>query len=74
MKSLLSYFVKFEEENKMLPKEYLIDYAIRSLDQQSIIIITHDESMFSANNNCQKIWILKNYNILFFKKKKLKIL
>ena len=32
-------------------------------------MITYDESIFSANDNCQKIWILEGYNIFCPKKK-----
>ena len=48
IKSLLLYFVEFEEDNKILSKEYLSDCAIGDLDQQFIIMITNDESTFSA--------------------------
>ena len=51
MKSLPSYFIEFEEDGKILPKEYLSDRTIEELDQQPIIIITHDESIFSANDS-----------------------
>ncbi len=32
-------------------------------------MITYDESIFSANNSCQKIWTLENYRILCPKRK-----
>lgn len=52
IKSLVPYFIKF---NKILSEEYLSNCAVRDLNQWLIIIITYDENIFSANNNCQKI-------------------
>ena len=51
MKSLLSYFVEFEKDNKILPKEYPSDYIFGGPDQQPIIMIIHDENIFSANDS-----------------------
>lgn len=50
IKVLLPYFVKFKEDNTILSKEYPNDCAVEGLNQQPIV--THDESIFSANNNC----------------------
>ena len=61
-KSLLRYFVKFEKNDKILPKEYPSDCAVGGPDQRPIIMITHDESTFFANDTQQKIWMLKGYN------------
>lgn len=36
-------------------------------------MITYNKSIFFANNNYQKIWTLKDYNI-FYSKKKTKVL
>ncbi len=55
MKSLLPYFVEFFEDGIMVLKEYLDDYAVEGPDQRLIIIITHDESKFSANNGRRKV-------------------
>ena len=50
MKSLLPYLVEFFEDGTMVPKEYPDDCAVEGLDQKSIIMITYDESTFSAND------------------------
>lgn len=39
----------------MLPKEYPDNYAVGGPDQRPTIMITNDESTFSANDGCQKI-------------------
>ena len=58
MKSLLSYFVEFFEDGTIVPKEYPDDCAVGALDQRPIIMITHDESTFSANDGRSKVWTL----------------
>lgn len=55
IKALLSYIVKFKEDNTILPKKYLDDYTARGSDQKLIIIIIPDKSIFSTNNNCHKV-------------------
>ncbi len=55
MKALLPYFVEFKEDGTILPKEYPEDCAVGGLDQQPIIMITHDKSTFSTNNSRQKV-------------------
>lgn len=69
MQSFLPYFVEFEENDKILSKEYLNNCVIGSLDWQPIIMITYDESIFFANDSCWKIWISKSYNIFCPKRK-----
>ena len=51
MKLVLPYFVEFEEDGKILPKEYPSDCAVGDPDEQFIIIITYDKSTFFANNS-----------------------
>lgn len=63
MKSLLLYFIEFKEDDTILLKEHSNDYAVKGLNWRPIIMITYDKSTFSANNNYQKIWILKNHAI-----------
>ena len=55
MKSLLPYFVEFSNDGSILPKVYLDDYAVGRSDQRPIIMITHDESTFSANDARRKV-------------------
>ena len=65
IKSLLSYFVEFQDDGIILPKKYPKDYAVGRLNWQLIIIITHDESIFLANDSLQKVWTLKGHRILW---------
>lgn len=53
MKDLKPYIVEFEEDSKIKPKVYLSDYAIKSNNWQSFIVITYNKYTFSPNNN---IW------------------
>lgn len=53
----------------MLLKKYLYDYVIDGLDWRLIIIIIHDKSTFSANDNCQKVWTLNSQGVLQPKRK-----
>ena len=63
-KSLLPYFVEFSDDGYILPKVYPDNYAVERSDQRSIIMITNDESTFSANDGRQKIWTLDGDGIL----------
>lgn len=54
MKSLFLYLVEFFENKFMLPKKYLNDCIVSSLDQKVIIIIKYNKSIFSINDGCQK--------------------
>ena len=64
MESLLLYFVEFFKDGTMVPKEYPDDCAIGRLDRRPIIMITHDESIFSANDRCRLVWTLNDQGIL----------
>ena len=70
MKSLLPYSVEFYEDGTIVPKEYPDDCAVRGLNRRLIIIITNDESIFSANNRRKKVWILNGQGILRPKRKR----
>lgn len=56
MKSFLPYFVEFSEDSSMLPKKYPDNCAVGGSDKRPKIMITNDESTFSANNRRQKVW------------------
>lgn len=64
MKSLLPYFVEFSENGLMVSKEYPNDCVVSGPDQRPIIIITNDESTFSANDGRQKVGTLNSQGIL----------
>ena len=64
MKSLLPYLVEFQDDNTILPKEYSKNCAVDGPNRRPIIMITHDESTFSANDSRQKVWTLEGHGIL----------
>ena len=63
MESLLPYFVEFWDDGTILSKEYPEDCAVGGLNWQSIIMIIHDESTFSANDSRWKIWTFEDRGI-----------
>ena len=64
MKSLLPYFVEFQDDGTILPKEYPEDCAVGGPNRRQIIMITHDESTFSVNDSRRKVWTLEGHGIL----------
>ncbi len=74
MKSLLPHFVEFSDDGSILPKVYPDDCAVGRSDQRPITMITYDESIFSANNGCRKIWTLDRHGILRPKGKRKEIM
>ncbi len=51
MEDLKPYIVEFEKDGKMKPKVYSSDCTVGGNDRQSIIVITHNKYIFSANNS-----------------------
>ena len=56
MEDLKPYMVEFEEDGKMKPKIYPSDCAVGGNDRRPIIVITHDECTFSANDGIRRAW------------------
>lgn len=56
MEELKSYIVEFEENGTIKPKIYPHDCAIEGEECRPIIVITHDECTFSANDGIRKAW------------------
>lgn len=56
MEDLKRYIVKFDTDGAMKPKVYRSDCAVGGEDHRSIIVITHDECTFSANDRARKAW------------------
>lgn len=63
MKLLLPYLVEFREDGIMIPKEYPDNCTVGGLNRRLVIMITHDESTFSANDSRRKIWTLEGHGI-----------
>lgn len=64
MKALLPYFVEFSEDGSILPKDYSEDCAVGGPNKRPIIMITHNESTFSANDGRRKVWTQDGHGIL----------
>ena len=60
IKKLEPYFVGFNKDETIKDKEYLHDYIIENANRRLVIIITHDKSIISTNNNIQKAWIKRD--------------
>jgi len=61
---LLPYMVEFNPDGTIIPKEYPENCIIGGSGRRSIIFITHDESIFSANDGRHQGWIADNGALL----------
>ena len=57
MKGLLPYFVEFAEDGSMQDKIYPAGCTVGGPGRRPIVMITHDESIFSANDGKHQAWI-----------------
>lgn len=64
MEMLSPYMVEFREDTSMIPKEYPSDCAIDGPNRRSCILITHDESIFSANDGNHQGWVKEEHAFL----------
>lgn len=64
MSALLPYLVEFQEDGSILEKQYPQDCAVNGPNRRPIIMITHDESIFSANDGRRSAWIQEGHSIL----------
>lgn len=55
MKELLLYFMEFGKDRSILFKEYSENCTVEGPNRWSIITITHDKSIFSANDGRKKV-------------------
>lgn len=69
MAALFPYFAEFQKDGTILDKIYPQDCAVGGANRQLIIMITHDESTFSAKDGCRCAWIQERHNILRPKRK-----
>lgn len=56
MKDLKPFMVEFESDGSMKPKEYLPNCAVGGDERRPIIVITHNECTFSANDGKRQAW------------------
>lgn len=69
MKLLLPYFVEFSNNRSILPKIYPENCVVDGLNRRPIILIIYNESIFSVNDDQQKVWSLNGHGILHLQKK-----
>lgn len=56
MKDLEPYLIEFEEDGFMKTKNYPDDCAVGGNIHRPVIVITHDECTFSANDGIRRAW------------------
>ncbi len=56
MEELKPYMFEFFEDGAMKPKVYPSNCVVGGKNRQPIIVITHDECTFSANDGVRKAW------------------
>lgn len=56
MKDLEPYLVEFESNGVIKPKVYPVDCVVGDYKRQPVIVITHDECTFSANDGKCRAW------------------
>lgn len=64
IEALKPYLVEFEENGSIIPKTYPENCAIGSPDRRPVILITHDESTFNANDGRRQMWQKDGHSIL----------
>lgn len=50
IKEMEPYFIEFREDDVMKDKNYLLDYIVKGENCRPIIVITHNEYIFLAND------------------------
>ena len=71
MKDHAPYIVEFKADGSIEEKKYPPDCTVGNPDQQPIIVITHDKSIFLANDGKTQAWICDG-NAIFCPKEKRK--
>lgn len=64
LEKLSPYLVEFNEDGSMIPKEYPCDCTVGGPDRRPYILITHDESTFSANDGRHQAWLKEGHAFL----------
>lgn len=59
IEELKPYMVEIDKFGVMKPKVYPPDYAVGGGNRQPVIVITHDECTFSANDGVRRAWTRK---------------
>ena len=69
MKELEPYLVEFDSSGQILEKTYPDDCQVGSSQQRPTILITHNESIFSANDGKKQAWVKESNTFLRLKGK-----
>ncbi len=64
IKELKPYIVELDEDNIIKPKVHPLDCAVKGNNWRPIIVITHNEYIFSTNDGIQKAWAQKSNTFL----------
>lgn len=64
LEKLSPYLVEFREDGSMVSKQYPADCAVNGPNRRPCILITHDESTFSANNGRHQAWLKDRHTFL----------
>ena len=64
MKELEPYLVEFDSSGQILEKTYPDDCQVSGSQQRPTILITHDESIFSANDGKKQAWVKESNTFL----------
>ena len=57
LETLSPYLVEFTSDGEIKEKEYPAGYEVGGSQCRPVIIITHDESIFSANDGKHQAWV-----------------
>ena len=69
VEALGPYLVKFRDDGSMKEKVYPSDCAVNGPNKRPVILITYDESIFSANDGRHQAWLKKDDAFLRPKRK-----
>jgi hypothetical protein len=64
MKELEPYLVEFDSSGQILEKAYPDDCQVDGSQRRPTILITHDESIFSANDGKKQAWVKESDTFL----------
>lgn len=56
MEELKPYMVEFNQDGVIKPKVYPFDCVVGGENCRPVVVITHDECTFSANDGVQRAW------------------
>lgn len=64
LEKLSPYLVEFQKDGSMVSKKHLANCAVNRPHCQLCILITHNKSMFSANDKRHQVWLKEKHTFL----------